>query len=88
MPMQDVVIEVVEILGTGKCNYGHKVGDVYETAEEQRKICGAAYHTLYPYITGLKADGSFPWEDDPDVVTIGCPDYKNVVVFKISRKRE
>lgn len=88
MPWHPVKIEIIEIQGTGKCNYGHKVGDKYETPEEHRKICGSAFHTLYPYLIGLKSGGSFPWEEDPDVITIGCPDHKNVVVFKMTRLPE
>jgi len=30
---------------------------------------------------------NFPWEEDPNSVTICCPDYKNPVVFKITRKK-
>ena len=86
MTWHDLIIEIVDIQRTGDCNFGHKVGDVFKTSEDQRKICGAAYHALYPYIVAIQSGGSLPWEDDPDSVTICCPDYKNPVVFKISRK--
>ncbi len=85
MPWHNVRIEIVDIQGTGKCSQGHKVGDLFETVEEHKKICGSAYNTLYPYLIGLKSGGSFPWEDDPDSITLCCADYKNPVVFKLTR---
>ncbi len=86
MPWYDVDIEIIDIQGTGKCNAEHKIGDNFEGIDDQRKICSAAYHTLYPYIVALRSGGSFPWEDNPDEVTLCCPDYKNPVVFKLTRK--
>ena len=86
MTWSDVEIEIVDIQGTGKCSAGHKVGDKFLNPEEQREICGSAYHTFYPYLIALKAGGSFPWEENDDEITICCPDYKNPVVFRIKRK--
>ena len=87
MSWHEIEIEIVDILKKGTCTAGHKIGDKFEKPEDRNKICSAAYHTMYPYIIGLQAGGSFPWEDDPDVVTLCCPDYKNPVVFKITRKK-
>ena len=85
MPWHNVKIEIVEIQKSGKCNAGHKVGDIFETHEDQRKICGSAYNAIYPFLFGLRIGGSVPWEEDPDSVTVCCPDHKNPVVFKITR---
>ena len=88
MPWYKIRIEIVDIQETGKCSQGHKVGDVFETEEDHRRICGAAYNTLYPYLIGLKSGGSFPWEEDADSITLCCADYKNPVVFKLTRIRD
>jgi uncharacterized repeat protein (TIGR04076 family) len=32
--------------------------------------------------------GSFPWEKDPDVTTVACPDPDNPVVFELRRLRQ
>ncbi|MFX1367686.1 MAG: TIGR04076 family protein [Promethearchaeota archaeon] len=88
MPWYHVDIEVTDILESGTCNYGHKVGDSYSTMNECRGVCSAAFHTLYPYIVALRSGGSLPWEDDPEVAYICCPDHKNPVVFKLTRNRE
>ncbi|MFX0093876.1 MAG: TIGR04076 family protein [Candidatus Hodarchaeota archaeon] len=82
---KDILIEVVNILERGKCPAEHQVGDKFSFAEERGKICPSALNVLFPYIIGLQSGGSFPWEDDPDNITVCCPDYKNPVVFKITR---
>ena len=87
MSWYEVEIEVVDILEKGTCTFGHKIGDKFEKPEDRAEICSAAYHAMYPYITSLQAGGSFPWEKDSEVAKICCPDYKNPVVFKITRKK-
>jgi len=82
---EKVIVEVVNILEGGTCPYGHKIGDTYNYPEERGNICAAAFHSLYPYLLGIRIGANFPWEEDKDSVTICCPDYKNPVVFKISR---
>ncbi|MFW9990491.1 MAG: TIGR04076 family protein [Candidatus Odinarchaeota archaeon] len=82
-----VSIEIVNILESGKCPSGHKVGETFQMPEDRGKICSAAFHAIYPYLTGLQFGASFPWEEDPDNITICCPDYKNPVVFKITRQK-
>ena len=83
--MSNLKIEIIKILEAGKCNFGHKTGDIIEYPEEKGKICSAAWHTMYPYISGLQYGASYPWEKDTNSITICCPDYKNPVVFKITR---
>ncbi len=81
-----VTIEVVDILEAGTCNYGHKKGELFNYPEDRGKICAAAFNVIYPYALGIRMGASFPWEEDPKSVTICCPDYKNPVVFKITRE--
>ena len=87
MTQKEVEIEVVDILEAGICNYGHKVGDKFKYPEERGKICAAAFHSIYPYALGIRIGGEFSWEEDKNSITICCPDYKNPVVFKITRKQ-
>lgn len=82
----EVIIEVVDILEAGTCPYGHKTGDKFKYPEQRGEICAAAFHTIYPYASGIRFGSVFPWEEDTESVTICCPDYKNPVVFKITRK--
>ncbi|MFX1513417.1 MAG: TIGR04076 family protein [Promethearchaeota archaeon] len=85
MSQNELKIEIVDILQNGECSHGHKIGEKFELPDDCGKICSAAYHTIYPYITGLQYGACFPWEEDADTCTICCPDYKNPVVFKITR---
>jgi uncharacterized repeat protein (TIGR04076 family) len=82
----EVIIEIVDILETGTCNFGHKVGEKFHYPEDRGKICAAAFHTIYPYASGIRFGADYPWEEETGTATICCPDYKNPVVFKISRK--
>ena len=83
----DVVIKVIS--QKGSCDNGHKVGDEWvirtKTAEG---ICLWAFNTLYPAAEALMSGGSFPWEDDPDVAHIACPDRETPRVFQLRRLRK
>ena len=81
-----ITIEIVDILEAGTCNYGHKIGEKFDYPEERGKICSAAFHSIYPYISGLRFGACYPWEENKDEITVCCPDYKNPVVFKIKRE--
>ena len=82
---EKIAVEVVNILEAGKCPGKHKIGDKFNFPEERGKICPAAFNVLYPYILGFQSGGDFPWEENTDTCTVCCPDYKNPVVFKLSR---
>ncbi|MFX1534901.1 MAG: TIGR04076 family protein [Promethearchaeota archaeon] len=81
----EILIEVVNILEGGKCPENHQIGDKFTFPQDRAKICPHALHTLYPYIIGLRSGGSFPWEEDPDSITLCCLDHNNPVVFKLTR---
>lgn len=73
----------------GSCAQEHKVGDQWIVARETPEgICLSAFDTLFPCLRVLMFGGSFPWESDPDVTTVACPDAANPVVFELRRLRE
>jgi uncharacterized repeat protein (TIGR04076 family) len=79
-----VSIEVISQEGT--CEAGHKVGDrwiIGDTTPEG--ICTFAFSALMPCITPLMFGGSFPWEEDPEMTTVACPDPDNLTVFEVRR---
>ncbi|MFX1251430.1 MAG: TIGR04076 family protein [Promethearchaeota archaeon] len=80
-----ILFEVVNILEGGKCPVNHQIGDKFSFPEDKGKICPYALMTLSPYSLALQSGGSFPWEENPDSLTLCCPDYNNPVVFKITR---
>ncbi len=86
--MTKVKIEIVKILEAGTCPYEHKVGDTFMYPEDRGKICAAAFSDLYSHIRVLQFGGSFPWSEEEGTATVCCHDYKNPVVFKLTRVEE
>ena len=84
---QKVRVRVVNQKGT--CALGHQVGDQWVITDKTPEgICLSAFDVLYPNLRVLGFGGSFPWEADPDVSTLVCPDPANPVVFELRRLRE
>lgn len=80
-----MIVEVVK--ATGKCTFGYKVGDKWETRGLKciPEFCGAAFHTAFPALFALNFGAKFFFMDNPDSIdTVTCPDGGNIV-FKITR---
>ena len=83
----DVAVKVISQKGT--CAAEHKVGDEWVIgAKTPEGICIPAFDVLFPYAQVLMFGGSLPWEDDPDVAILACPDADNPVVFELRRLRK
>ena len=84
-------VRIVEIMGKGRCPFGHKVGEEFELPEDSGKLCAAAMHVIYPYARVLQFGGEFPWEikrDRKGRTRICCSDPDNPVVFEVCREEE
>jgi uncharacterized repeat protein (TIGR04076 family) len=82
-------VSVRVISQKGTCEAGHKVGDRWIIGEKTPEgLCIFAFASLLPFITPLMFGASFPWEKDPDMTTVACPDPTNPVVFEIRRVRD
>ena len=79
-----VTIEVIDVLGDGKCSLGQKPGIIYKYPEDRGKMCPSSFYVLYPWIMVMLSGGSL-WGSE-DHMTTGCPDHEHQVVYKISRK--
>lgn len=80
-----MVVEVVK--SEGKCIYGYKVGDKFETTglKTVPNFCGAAFHTIFPALFALNFGGKFWFMENPDSIdTVTCPDGGHIV-FKVTR---
>lgn len=80
-----MVVEVVK--SEGKCIYGYKVGDKFETTglKTVPNFCGAAFHTIFPALFALNFGGKFWFMENPDSLdTVTCPDGGHIV-FKVTR---
>ena len=85
--MTDIIARVVSQKGT--CDAGHKVGDEFIIGQTTPPgMCSWAFSALFPFAEVLQFDGAFPWEKDPDVTTVACPDPGNPVVFELRRMRD
>jgi len=80
----DVVIKLVS--NQSPCHIGHQIGDEwvfkYETPEG---MCSLAFNAIYPMVLGLKYGATFPWQEDPDVMTASCPDPEVNNTFELRR---
>ena len=80
----DIAVKVISQKGT--CGAGHKVGDEWVIGSKTPEgICLSAFNVLLSNARVLRFGGSFPWENDPDVTTVACPDAQNPVVFELRR---
>ncbi|MCD6245868.1 TIGR04076 family protein [candidate division WOR-3 bacterium] len=80
-----IIAKIVEIRGTGKCSYGHRVGDEFVIDEVGTNMCLWAFHTLFPFVTALKYGGDLPWEENKGKALVSCPDPHNTVIFELRR---
>ena len=80
----EVVAKVISQKGT--CVYEHKVGDEWVIGTTTPAgICLSAFQAMLPDVRVLMFGGSFPWQNDPDISVIPCPDTKNPVIFELRR---
>ena len=85
--MYEVVAKVISQKGT--CGAEHKVGDEWVIGSKTPEgICLSAFDVLLSSARVLMFGGAFPWETDPDVTTVACPDAANPVVFELRRLRK
>ena len=83
----DVAVKVVSQKGT--CGNGHKVGDEWIIkGKTPAGICLSAFNSLFLSAQILRFGGAFPWESNPDVATVACPDAGNPVVLELRRLRK
>jgi uncharacterized repeat protein (TIGR04076 family) len=82
--MSDVIAKVISQRGT--CEAGHRVGDEFVIGQKTPPgLCSWAFSTLFPFAEVLQFGGSFPWEENPNKVTVACPDPANPVIFELRR---
>jgi uncharacterized repeat protein (TIGR04076 family) len=81
----DVVIRLVA--NQHPCHSGHKIGEEWVfDFQPPHGLCMFAYNSLFPFALVLKTGGAFPWQEDPDVITVSCPDAEVHNVFELRRR--
>lgn len=81
----DIKVTVKSI--KGKCALKHKVGEefFFRGGIAPGGLCTEGMLTVIPAARTLMFGGTHFWEEDPDVISVCCPDAKNLVVFEIRR---
>ena len=81
----EVVIKLVS--NRSPCHSGHKIGDEWVfNYMTPPGMCGLAFNSLYPVALALQFGAKFPWQEDPDVITMSCPDAEVNNVFELRRR--
>jgi uncharacterized repeat protein (TIGR04076 family) len=87
--MANYKVSVKVISQKGSCEAGHRVGDQWVIDDKTPEgLCIFALGSLLPFLTPLMYGSSFPWENNPDMTTVACPDADNPVVFELRRLRD
>jgi len=87
MPPQEYEVVIKLISNNSPCHYGHKIGDEWVfNYVTPPGMCGLAFNALYPIALAMLYGGSFPWQQDPNVATISCPDVEVQNIFELRRR--
>ena len=89
-----VVMKIISQKGI--CGAKHQVGQEFDLSEDfvvgksgdPKTICSGLFYAIYPNYRVLRFGGSLPWEQDPEVAHVACPDADNPVVIQLKRIRE
>ena len=88
---EDKEIEITVINQKGTCHAGHKVGDKFYCTDHKgpEGLCGWAFASIFPYISGLAHGAKYKWEVDKtkNKATACCSDPINPVVFEIKVRK-
>ncbi len=89
-----VIMRVLSVKGT--CEAKHEVGQEFDLSGDftigmsghPKTICTALFYAIYPNYRVLRFGGSLPFEKDPDIIHVACPDPDNPVVIQLIRVRD
>ena len=68
------------------CHAGHEVGQEWKYDNQlPAGMCSSAWYAIFPYVLVMANGGAFPWQEDPDVNYISCPDHLVRNTFELRR---
>jgi len=74
----DVTVKLIGKECDGVCGYGHKVGDTWELKGFKEMVpqnmCPSAFKNIYEAVMVMRYGGQYPWQPDPEIYTLTCPD--------------
>ena len=84
--LYDIALKLVGKDNTGYCGAGHNVGDEWKLGyHTPENLCPSAYRNIINSALVLQYGGQFPWQENPDVITVSCPDPNVLNQFEIRR---
>ena len=86
MENKNYEVHIKLIRNQSPCHCGHQIGDewVFDYMTPGG-MCSLAYNAIYPVALTLRFGGTFPWQDDPDIIEITCPDSQVHNIFELRR---
>lgn len=79
----------IKVVALNKCFNGHKVGEEWVIeGKTPEGICMSAFATMMPFLHAMRYGATLPYETDPDVTQVRCPDAASQVTFEIRRLYE
>ena len=80
----DVVIKLIS--NQNPCHVGHQIGDewIFDYMTPGG-MCSLAFNAIYPIVLAFKFGATFPWQEDPDSITVSCPDGEVNNTFQVKR---
>jgi uncharacterized repeat protein (TIGR04076 family) len=78
----------IKLIGNQRpCHSGHKIGDEWVfNYMTPGGMCSLAYNAIYPVALALQFGATFPWQEDPDVIQLSCPDGEVNNIFELRRR--
>jgi uncharacterized repeat protein (TIGR04076 family) len=83
---ESYTVTITLVSNNRPCHAGHQIGqqwtyDYFTPAG----MCSSAWHTVYPWAMTMAAGGVFPWQEDPEVMRVSCPDCEVQNIFELRR---
>jgi uncharacterized repeat protein (TIGR04076 family) len=78
----------IKLIGNQRpCHSRHKIGDEWVfNYMTPGGMCSLAYNAIYPVALALQFGATFPWQEDPDVIQLSCPDGEVNNIFELRRR--
>jgi uncharacterized repeat protein (TIGR04076 family) len=87
MTPKEYEVTIKLIANKHPCHSGLKIGQEWKFDYfPPQGLCGFAYNSIFPFALVMKTGGTFPWQQEPNVVIASCPDAEVVNTFEIRRR--
>lgn len=86
MAQQEYEVVIRLVRNQNPCHSGHQIGDEWVfNYMTPPGMCSLAYNAIYPAALALQFGATFPWQQDPNVIELSCPDGEVNNIFQLRR---